>query len=132
MIEAVTAVLLCQLAGEGLARLFGLPVPGPVIGLALMFAALVIRGRLLPEAPAPQDTPLGALAGFLLANLSLLFVPAGVGIIGQSEVLARHGTGLIAALVVSTAATLAVTALVFKAVSARLAPDPDGGTGDAP
>jgi holin-like protein len=120
MIEAITAILLCQLAGEGLARFFAMPVPGPVIGLLLLFVSLILRGRLWPDAPVPQDTPLGVLAGFLLAHLSLLFVPAGVGIIGQADVLARHGVGLIVALVVSTAAALAVTALVFSAVARRI------------
>jgi holin-like protein len=119
MIEAITAILLCQLAGEGLARGLALPVPGPVIGLMILFLALVARGRLRPHAPAAQETPLGVLAAFLLAHLSLLFVPAGVGIIGQADVLARHGVGLFVALVVSTAAALAVTALVFRAVAGR-------------
>jgi holin-like protein len=122
MIEAITAVLLCQLAGEGLARWLALPVPGPVIGLLVLFLALVVRGRLTPDAKAVEETPLGALSAFLLAHLSLLFVPAGVGIVGQFDLLARHGVGLFVALVVSTAAALAVTALVFKAASALLEP----------
>jgi holin-like protein len=123
MIEAITAVLLCQLAGEGLARLLALPVPGPVIGLLMLFLGLVVRGRLKPDAAPVRETPLGALSAFLLAHLSLLFVPAGVGIVGQADVLARHGVGLILALVVSTAAALVVTALVFKAASAGLDQD---------
>jgi holin-like protein len=127
MIEAIAAVLLCQLLGEGAARALALPVPGPVIGLLLLFGALMLRGRLQPEAPLPEDTPLGVLAGFLLAHLSLLFVPAGVGIVGQWDVVARHGVGLLVSLVVSTAAALVVTALVFKAAAGRLAPgDKDG------
>jgi holin-like protein len=122
MIEAIAAVLLCQLLGEGLARALSVPVPGPVIGLLLLFAGLWIRGRLRPAAPAPEDTPLGVLSGFLLAHLSLLFVPAGVGIVGQWDVVARHGVGLFVSLVVSTAAALAVTALVFRAAAGRLSP----------
>jgi putative effector of murein hydrolase LrgA (UPF0299 family) len=126
MIEAIAAVLLCQLAGEGLARGLGLPIPGPVLGLLILFLALIARERLLPEAEPVAETPLGALAGFLLAHLSLLFVPAGVGILGQADLLAKHGVGLLVALVVSTAAALAVTALVFKALSGGL------DSGDAP
>jgi holin-like protein len=126
MIEAITAVLLCQLAGEGVARGLGLPVPGPVIGLLILFLGLVARGRLKPDATPVQETPLGVFAGFLLAHLSLLFVPAGVGIIGQADVLARHGLGLVVALVASTAAALAVTALVFRAASSRTDPAADG------
>jgi holin-like protein len=122
MIEAIAAVLLCQLLGEGMARALALPVPGPVIGLMLLFCALLARDRLMPQAASPDETPLGVLAGFLLAHLSLLFVPAGVGIVGQWELIARHGVGLLLSLVVSTAAALAVSALVFKAAAGRLAP----------
>jgi holin-like protein len=128
MIEAIAAVLLCQLLGEGIARALAVPVPGPVIGLLLLFAGLWLRGQLQPDAPTLEETPLGALSGFLLAHLSLLFVPAGVGIVGQWDLIARHGVGLLLALIISTAAALAVTALVFRAAAGRLAPDePDGG-----
>jgi putative effector of murein hydrolase LrgA (UPF0299 family) len=129
MIEAIAAVLLCQLAGEGLQRALGLPVPGPVIGLVLLFLCLVLRGRLQPGAAPVRETPLGVLAGFLLAHLSLLFVPAGVGIIGQWEVVSRHGLGLFVALIVSTASALAVTALVFRWAAGRFSDPADEGEG---
>ncbi len=117
MIGAVLALLLCQLAGEALARFLGLPVPGPVIGLVLMVGALALRGRLRPEAAPVDTTPLGTVAGVLLANLSLLFVPAGTGIVRHAGTMMQHGTGLVVALLVSTALTLVVSALVFRAVA---------------
>jgi putative effector of murein hydrolase LrgA (UPF0299 family) len=118
MIVAILILLACQLAGEIVARGGGLPVPGPVIGMALLFLALRLRERLRPDAPGVETLPLGAVAAFLLANLSLLFVPAGAGIVAQLDTLAEHGIGLVVALVVSTALTLAVTALVFARVAA--------------
>jgi holin-like protein len=120
MVNAILILLGCQLCGEVLSRGLGAPVPGPVIGMGLLFAALQLRARLKPEAAETASLPLGAVAAFLLANLSLLFVPAGVGIVRQTSVLAAHGVGLIIALVVSTAMTLIVTALVFGAVSRRM------------
>ena len=117
MIEAILILLGCQLVGETLTRGFGLPVPGPVLGMALLFAALQVRARLRPDAPGVESLPLGAVAPFLLANLSLLFVPAGAGITSHAATLAEHGVGLITALVLSTAVTLAVTALVFVKVA---------------
>lgn len=119
MLHAILILLGCQLIGEVLARGLTLPVPGPVIGMALLFAALQLRSRLRPEAAEIGSLPLGAVAGFLLANLSLLFVPAGTGIIRQTAVLTAHGPGLIIALIGSTALTLVVTALVFVAVARR-------------
>jgi putative effector of murein hydrolase LrgA (UPF0299 family) len=129
MLEAFLILCLCQLIGETLARLLTLPVPGPVIGMALLFAALQLRAAWRPEAPSMKDQPIGAVSGFLLGNLSLLFVPAGVGIVAQWPVLAAHGIGLAIALAVSTAISLSVTALVFAALSRRsgAARDPEGG-----
>jgi holin-like protein len=117
MIEAMAALLACQLSGEVLARQFNLPVPGPVIGLALLFMSLRLRARLRPDAPAIDKTALGVVSAFMLAHLSLLFVPAGTGIVRHAATLVQHGPGLVVALVLSTALTLAVTAVVFTVVA---------------
>jgi holin-like protein len=127
MLHAILILLGCQLLGEVVARGLGLPVPGPVIGMALLFTALQLRARLRPEAAEVGTLPLGAVAAFLLANLSLLFVPAGTGIIRQTAVLTAHGPGLIIALIGSTALTLIVTALVFVAVARRTDAKPEAG-----
>jgi holin-like protein len=109
MITALTVLLCCQLAGEVAARLFRIPVPGPVLGMLLLFALLLARARMVESV---RDAAQG-----LLRYLSLLFVPAGVGLM-------RHGARLRAellpiglAILVSTAVTVAVTALVFQAVA---------------
>jgi putative effector of murein hydrolase LrgA (UPF0299 family) len=120
MIEAIASLLLCQLAGETLARGLSLPVPGPVIGLALLFLALQARSRFRPEGKPVAELPIGIVAGFLLAHLSLLFVPAGAGIVRHAGAILQHGWGLAAALMLSTALTLVVTATVFVAVAKRM------------
>ncbi|MFC2970058.1 CidA/LrgA family protein [Acidimangrovimonas pyrenivorans] len=117
MIPALTVILLCQLAGEVAARALGLPLPGPVIGMALLLAALVLSPRLVARVrPVAQG---------ILGNLSLLFVPAGVGVVGHLGVLTREGPALLVALVLSTVLAIAVGALVFAAV-ARLVGEGDG------
>jgi holin-like protein len=133
MLHALTLLLLLQLAGEVIVRLADLPLPGPVVGMALLFAGLVIRGRVTgnddPPAALEQTT-----AG-LLRHLSLLFVPAGVGVVTLLGVIEREWQPILAALVVSTLVTIAVTALALRALD-RLAGrtgDPDaapGGDGD--
>lgn len=125
MISALTLLLGCQLAGEALARALSLPVPGPVIGLALLVLGLVVAGRVSPRRAEVDDTPLGKVSAVILANLSLLFVPAGTGIVQHLGTLAQQGVGLMAALIGSTVLTLAVTALVFRAV-AGAAPADEG------
>jgi holin-like protein len=112
MLAAVTLLLTMQLLGEALARGLGLAVPGPVIGLALL--ALAFAGsRRLREAVEPT-------ANGLLRHLSLLFVPAATGIVEHLPRLASEGLAIGAAVLLSTAASLAVTALTFRAVAQRL------------
>ena len=114
MVAALTLLLACQLAGEALARALGLPVPGPVIGLVLLLLLLWLRQRIVGREVWPE---LKATAGAFIANLTLLYVPAGVGLMVHLERLEADWLPLAAALVGSTFATLVVTALVFRWVS---------------
>ncbi|MGG5808671.1 CidA/LrgA family protein [Falsiroseomonas sp. CW058] len=102
MIPAVTALLACQLLGEVAARALHLPVPGPVVGMVLLFAALLARRRAAP----PE---LGRAADGLLDNLGLLFVPAGVGVVLHLPLLARDWAPLTLAVVAGTLAAIAAT-----------------------
>jgi holin-like protein len=108
MIAALLALLFCQLVGESLVRLLSLPVPGPVAGLLLMLGALLMFRRV----PANlESTSQG-----LLSHLSLLFIPAGVGIVVHLQRVADEWVALSLALVLSTALTIAITAGVFRLV----------------
>ena len=108
MIEAGILLLLCQLAGESVVRALDMPVPGPVLGTVLMLAFLALRKR-VPES-------LDKTSHDLLANFSLLFVPAGAGIILHAARLEAEAVALLTALIGSTALTIAVAALVFVGV----------------
>lgn len=112
MLPAITILLFCQLAGETATRALHLGVPGPVIGMALLTAGFIASPPLLPLV-AP-------IADGLLRHLSLLFVPAAVGVVQQLPVIAAEFVPIIAALIVSTALTLVVTALVFRTVARLL------------
>lgn len=130
MIAALTLILICQLAGEAIARAAGWPLPGPVIGMALLLVLLIARDRLprfLPGGAA--DGAVEATGKGLLAHLSLLFIPAGVGIVQRLDVFASHGLGLAVALIVSTILTLVTTVATFRLVARWIDASPDGGTG---
>ena len=109
MLRALTVLVACQFVGEVTARAMGLPLPGPVIGLVLMLGILIVRDG--PD-PALRDTGNG-----LLRHLSLLFVPAGVGIVTQLDVLARDWLAIVVSILVSTALGLAVTGWLMQRLS---------------
>ncbi|MCB1961532.1 MAG: CidA/LrgA family protein [Rhodocyclaceae bacterium] len=113
MLNALTLLLVCQLTGEVIARALSLPVPGPVLGMALLLLILIIRG-------GPGDS-LKETANGLLGHLSLLFVPAGTGIMLHAERLENEWLPLLAALLVSTFVTLAVSAGVLHVLARRQA-----------
>lgn len=115
MIAALTWLLLYQLTGEVLARVLSLPVPGPVIGMALLFCTLVVRGHL--GRPVPQ--PMQHTANVLLQHLSLLFVPAGTGVMIYLQLIADEWLPITTALIISTVGGMAVTALILKALTRR-------------
>lgn len=106
MLSALTLLLVLQLVGEILVQLFALPVPGPVIGLVLLFAGLLLRGRLSDDLRNTANT--------LLQHLSLLFVPAGAGVMIHASRVADEWLPLVAALVGSTLLAMATTALTLK------------------
>lgn len=111
MIPGMAILLVFQLAGEVLARAAHLPLPGPVVGLVLMLGALAL-------AP-PIATRVEPAADGLLGNLSLLFVPAGVGVVQYFSLLAAEWLPIGAALLIGTSVTLAVTGAMMRATTGR-------------
>ncbi|HEY6003178.1 MAG TPA: CidA/LrgA family protein [Anaeromyxobacter sp.] len=111
MLSGFAVLLSFQLAGEVLSRALRLPVPGPVIGMALLLGALELRGS--------SEDGLRTVANGLLSHLSLLFVPAGVGVILHASRLAAEWLPIAVSLVASTAATLAVTGWLAQRGSPR-------------
>jgi holin-like protein len=117
MIHMLALILCCQLAGEAMSRALSLPVPGPVLGMALLFALMLISSK-LAEAVRPVGEG-------ILRHLSLLFVPAGVGVVGHLRLLGENALAIGVALVGSTVLAIAVGALVFRAVARLTERNPD-------
>lgn len=111
MLSALTQLLIFQLVGEVIARGLDLPIPGPVIGMLLLFLALSLRG-------GPGDD-LQTTSQTLLQHLSLLFVPAGTGIMIHLHRVADEWVALTLSLLISTLITLVVTAWVMQLCSPR-------------
>lgn len=122
MIPALATLLVFQLLGETAVRLSGAPVPGPVVGLALLLLALLLRPR---GVEAIKPTAQG-----LLQHLSLLFVPAGVGVMQHLQRLGDEALAIGVALVLSTLLGLAAAAGTLLWLMRRQRPEASEG-GDA-
>ena len=111
-LQGLAWLLVMQSLGELLSRYLSLPFPGPVIGLVLLVLALrasVVRNSV------------SAVADFLLAHLSLLFVPVGVGVMTHVGLFGQYGFRLALVIVLSTWVGLGVSALVLQALMRRKA-----------
>ncbi|MEL6870579.1 MAG: CidA/LrgA family protein [Pseudomonadota bacterium] len=111
MLAMLTLIFSCQLVGELVVVTFGLTVPGPVLGMLLLFVGLMVRG----STPAS----LGAAADGLLSNLSLLFVPAGVGVMLHASLLSKQWLPLSVAVFFSTLVTVVVTGWLMQRLGRR-------------
>lgn len=120
MLEGLTILIVLQLLGEIIAGLTRVPVPGPVIGLALLVGYALWRGALPKSVEEAGDG--------ILRHLSLLFVPAGVGLIAFGPLLVNEGPRLILVLILSTAITMAVTAFAFRLFTRESDDAPPGDT----
>ena len=98
MLPAILTLMAFQLVGEAVRDAFSLPIPGPVIGMFLLAAVLVIRGRRVDRVPPALE----ATADTLISHMGLLFVPAGVGIIAEADLLRQQWLPVVAAVVGST------------------------------
>ena len=104
-LQGISLLLIYQLAGELSVNLLDIPVPGPVIGMLMLFLTLVFRGR--------STKPLDASSSALLSHLSLLFVPAGVGIMVHFNRIINEWQAISIALILSTIITMVATALIM-------------------
>jgi holin-like protein len=106
----------CELIGEVLRRALHLPLPGPVIGMFLLALALIVGGDDHAAGVADKYSQLSRTANALIADMGLLFVPAGVGVIAEYGVLRQNWLPILVGLLVSTVLGLVVTGLVMHQV----------------
>ncbi|WP_028535178.1 CidA/LrgA family protein [Paludibacterium yongneupense] len=111
MLETLTWLIAYQVVGEVVCRGLGWPLPGPVLGMVLLFITLCVR-RTIP------DTLKRHVPG-LLSHMSLLFVPVGVGVMAYRDLLTGYGWQLAAIVIVATAVTLLSSALLLHFLLAR-------------
>lgn len=106
MLYAFAALLLFQFMGEAISRLLNGVVPGALIGMALLLAALCMLGR--------TPKPLHRASNALLPHLMLLFIPAVVAVMTQAEYMASEWLPFIGACIGATALTILATAATLR------------------
>ena len=118
MILSLGLLLLCQLLGEALAHGLGLPLPGPVIGMALLLVLLLVRETFAGVLPREVgDGTLEKTSNGLLSHLSLMFSPAGVGVVQRLDLVVSHGVGLFVALLISTTLAMLASVAAFRFIA---------------
>ena len=125
MIVGLLWLLACQLAGEVVVRLTDVPIPGPVVGMVLLF--VVLRWRRVGD-----DSAVVRAGDYLLGHLQLFFVPAGAGVVVYLTMLREHalpvltgllGTWLVGLAVVGWTVTLLMRGRGAGAVPERAVPE---------
>lgn len=101
--------------GEIISKVGHLPVPGSVIGMLLLFAALYFK--------LVKVDDVESVGTFLLDNLSIFFLPAGVGIMVYFPVIKDHWLSLLIVLVSTTILTLGIVGKVVQGVKRKFEGD---------
>jgi holin-like protein len=109
VIPGLVQVLFFQGLGEIVSKFLLPTLPGPVIGLVLLIAFLVIRGKV--------DASLALVADGFSQYFGLLFVPAAVGVVLFLPQLRANAWAIVCALVGSVALTIAGSALIARVLS---------------
>ena len=118
MINAILILLSYQLVGEILIRILSLPVPGPVVGMLLLFVTLLWRDTLAAKIERTTQ--------YILQNLTLLYVPAAVGVVVHLDLIRSEGGPIIVTLIGSSLVTIFVTAATMNLLLGKFRKHPAG------
>lgn len=94
-------ILLILLVGDIVQKYFQLSIPSTVIGMIILLLLLLLR--------IVKIQWVDGISKILLDNLSLLFIPAGVGIINEFQIFKGHLLPIIAIIVITTIIVILVT-----------------------
>lgn len=114
MVRGFAVLLTMQFLGELLSRWLTLPIPGSVVGMALLLTALaagIVRVEWMQEA-----------AELLLSHMALFFIPAGVGVMVYFDLIRQEWLPITVATVISTFVVMAVTGWAEAWLEKRGAP----------
>ena len=112
-------IFMIFLVGEGISSVFHLPVPGSIIGLVLLFLALQFKLLRLRH--------ISMVGNFLLANMTILFLPPAVGIMDKFQVIAPYLLPIILIVLGAIVLNVCVIAVVVQLIKTRFEGDYEEG-----
>ena len=112
-------IFMISLVGEGISSVFHLPVPGSIIGLVLLFLALQFKLLRLRH--------ISMVGNFLLANMTILFLPPAVGIMYKFQVIAPYLLLIILIVLGAIVLNVCVIAVVVQLIKTRFEGDYEEG-----
>lgn len=104
-----------SLMGEMISTVFSLPIPGSIIGLLLLFLALELKWLRLRH--------VSMVGNFLLANMTILFLPAAVGIMDRYDVIAPYIFPIVVIILGATVLNVVIIAFVVRFIKERFESD---------
>ena len=105
-------ILFFSVLGEGIRVFAHLPIPGSILGIIFLFLAF--------EMKLVDPEKIGATGDFLLNNLTILFVPAGVGLLEYYDDIATIWPILLGAVVVCAIVTMVAPGKTAEGVEAAI------------
>ncbi len=111
LIVQISFLYLLFFIGNIIQQQFHLIIPGSIIGMLLLFCLLFI--------PFFKGNWIRNGSNFLSKHLTLLFIPATVGIMNYSSILNFHGLISIIIVLVSTAVVFSITASISSYLTSR-------------
>lgn len=104
--KSIFFIILFYLLGEALSLLIGGFLPGSVLGMLLLFAALSVK--------VVKSEAVDTACKFLIDNMLLFFVPVGVGIVVSFGIIAQNLLPIILSVSISTIIVMGVTGFVAQ------------------
>jgi effector of murein hydrolase lrgA/holin-like protein, putative len=112
-------IFIISLVGEGISSVLHLPVPGSIIGLVLLFLALQFKLLRLRH--------ISMVGNFLLANMTILFLPPAVGIMDKFQVIAPYLLPIMLIVLGAIVLNVCVIAVVVQLLKTRFEGDYEEG-----
>lgn len=114
MLRGFFVILLFQLIGEVIQKLFALVIPGPVIGLIFLLFTLIYLRRVKMKKILNLKKDVMSTATAITSYLSLLFVPIGVGVVMHISYLEKNLYQVLGVVVIGTMLTVGITAKLME------------------